>query len=100
MTEMVERVARAMWEWQRSNCFIAGTIPVADLWPAWESAKEDSRESELGRARAAIEAMRAPTEAMGEAGDGVPSGPGFCDEPGDPPSVYGIWQAMIDEALK
>ncbi len=51
------------------------------------------------RAKAAIEAMREPTDAMCEAGDGTPGGPGFCDEPGDPPSAYEIYQDMIDAAL-
>lgn len=76
MNEMVERVARAIYEsgW--------------DL--TWENAPEHVKDDARRDARAGIEAMREPTEGMGRAGD----------------AVAGIfrsrstWRDMIDEALK
>jgi hypothetical protein len=68
MSEMVERVARAL-----ADC-------------ALEPFDAISRQKFMGDARAAIEAMREPTEAMLERGDHGTSAAG--------------WASMIDEALK
>lgn len=79
---MIERVARAIWN----------TKPGAKIHP-WERLGT-VRNDYLAEARAAIEAMRTPTEAMVRAGS----------EEFDP-FVYGntetdCWHAMIDAALK
>ncbi len=79
MTEMIERVARVIWE--RVN--LGGTT--------WEDYAPT--------AKAAIEAMREPTKEMEEAGDdlddwGVPSDPGSGNA-----SALAHWHAMIGAAL-
>lgn len=76
MIEMVERVAEAI--------AISGN---GGTWDDWYN--EDQREFHRKRARAAIEAMREPTESMVEAG---------WNAPGDQPQTH--WEAMIDAALK
>lgn len=94
-SEMVERVARAMWKSQCPNT-------------PWDAALDEDYYDGPGRttlrsmARAAIEAMREPNEAMLRAGDdlymagvnvinGVP-------ELGDEAS-FQLYRAMIDAAL-
>lgn len=79
MSEMVERVARAM-------CEKAGTD--------WSDTSGDeyapaliNRPFWMQQARAAIEAMRAPTDRMALVY-------------ADPTEAEMYWQAMIDEALK
>jgi hypothetical protein len=89
MSEVVERVARAMWEsepiiygWSHSERKKHGT---------WDAAvKNDCYGVGIyrGFARAAIEAMGEPTEAMCRAGRQAQ------------PTVTYIYEAMIDEALK
>jgi hypothetical protein len=90
MNEMIERVARAI-------CKSHGLHPDADAfkhgalrhYPIWQTYEED--------ARAAVEALRVPTQAMLEAGqEALPdpvnyNGPVDCIEP---------WDAMINEILK
>ena len=84
MSEVVERVAAALWG-------ISGGDE--DAW-AWDECPEEQRAGYRIHARAAIEAMREPTESMWAAGDDlVPFGPDVAD----PSAVY---RAMIDEALK
>ena len=75
VSEMVERVARAIID-------KSGIRP--DFTP------EEAMRATLPVARAAIEAMRAPSQAMHNAGFTVmrPDGPSAA------------WEAMIDEALK
>lgn len=75
MNEMIERVAKAIWSdyWDGEGC-------------SWAEMEESSRQTALSMARAAIEAMREPTEAMLEAQFGQPS-PADC------------WRAMIDAAV-
>lgn len=51
MNDMVERVALALWLDEFPDCI-------------WESCPERTREDYRGHARAAIEAMREPTEGM------------------------------------
>jgi hypothetical protein len=81
-SEMVERVARALYE-------LGATTP-GDLWgcatPTWQ-------ESARREARAAIAAMGDPTEAMCAAGASASTSV-------RPEGVPLIWRAMIDEALK
>ncbi len=76
--DMVERAARAMFD-------EAGM--EANLWP-------ELRMGYMMSARAAIEAMREPTEAMCKAPR--MSGRGLCLEEF---SEKEIWHAMIDKAL-
>ena len=91
MSEMVERVARAIWQ---------ESVGRAD-WYKWETFRPDAwgRCLSMAQARAAIEAMREPTEAMIEAARNEDD-PGFCDEPGFAAPHKDAWQAMIDAALK
>jgi len=75
MTEMIERVARAIH-----------SAEVEDEGDPWNDLGDYVQGEYRTLARAAIAAMREPTEAML-----------------GPPWNYGrleIWQAMIDEALK
>ena len=91
-SEMVERVARAIWDARESS------------FPARLRVRfEDRLTSEVfDMARAAIEAMREPTEAMMVAGGKVDVGHAWCaagerivdDSAGD------VYRGMIDAALK
>lgn len=84
MSEMVERVAKALFQWQHGH-------------DRWDEAEPDVREDACEAARAAIEAMREPTEAMCDAADAldrVEAGVLRTEVPFD------AWIAMIDEALK
>lgn len=73
--DMIERVARA----------IAGKLD--DNTP-WKECGQGFRETCILLARAAIEALREPTEAMLEEG------------PGEPYMEKHVWALMIDAALK
>jgi len=78
MSDMVERVARTIYE---SHNFVESWDSLKDVWrPAW-----------LEQAHAAIAAMRDPTEEMLEAPD---------DGDTNPRMRRYIWRAMIDEALR
>jgi hypothetical protein len=72
--EMVERVARAIAYSETAD---------PEMWSAFVEV-----------ARAAIAAMREPTEAMLQAASNAPREPFAPTEPRD------TWQAIIDEALK
>lgn len=87
MTEMVERVARAIYEGRNG----AGA-------KAWASQPKSHRAPYLLDARAAIEAMREPTEAMTVAGTATGIDVDrFCPIEYDPDK---IWDAMISAALQ
>jgi hypothetical protein len=94
MSEMVERVARAIdptaWRWLDS---IVGREPA-------HPAEAPTRATQVRQARAAIEAMREPTEAMLRASPVVGTGP---DERGNwavnTKPAQAVWPAMIDAAL-
>ena len=83
MSEMVERIARAI-------CVASGQDPDFDYDPRGISFGDDIRwKLYVPKARAAIEAMREPTEAIRQIKTMSIS--------------YGaedIWRTMIDEALK
>lgn len=88
--DMVERVARAM-------------MREAESWPTTSSDRASFawfvRSHRMGLARAAIEAMREPTEAMIASG-GREAICGIADaEPGNFIAAD-VWQAMISAALK
>lgn len=89
MSEMVERVAKALFRWQEGH-------------DRWDEAESESREDATEAARAAIEAMREPTEAMVCAGDEC-----ILEALNDHTGVLrpitpaqASFGAMIDEALK
>lgn len=75
--KQIERVARAMF-------YSGGTF----LPGAWDLTSEVTRHHNRNKARAAIEAMRDPTEAVLEAG------------PPEPYMDADVWRSMIDAALK
>lgn len=75
MSEMVERVARAMYDFAEG----AGQ---------WESASASDVAMATDLARAAIAAMREPTKGMYLAG---------LNSSG---TIHAVWEALIDEALK
>ena len=86
MSEMVERVARAIYE---------DDFGGPDRTPTpWAERDEEFRETVRSNARAAIQAMREPTSAMVEA----------ADSRRDPRNGWlgaiSAWEAMIDAALK
>jgi hypothetical protein len=84
MSEMVERVARTIWdEWS-----LWGS-PIREAKPNWADLTADQQGIGRRIARAAIEAMREPSPAMHRAGAAsVGSAAGR------------VWHAMIDTALK
>lgn len=69
---MVERVARATYE-----KYMEG---VEDLEPKWDEMEESHRHRMIDAARAGMEAMREPTEAMIVAGDDAPPNDLFASE--------------------
>lgn len=92
MSEMVERMARAIWN---------GQIKRETSWDDVVAYYSTTHAETLGQARAVLAAMREPTEAMVsggelhadyEAGEIDNSWSGSVD-------VEPIWRAMIDEAL-
>lgn len=97
MSEMLEKVARAI-------CIAAGENPDED-WrqapggPFAEVHLKPGQEARwrlyLPQARAAVEALREPSEGMVEAGWGVAP---VYDDPATSPGVY--FTAMIDHVLK
>jgi hypothetical protein len=84
MSEMIERVARAL-------CVAAGQDPDFNYDPHGINRTDDVRwRVNVTKARAAIEAMREPTEGMV-----------YADTVKEWPSdACAAWKAMIDEALK
>lgn len=78
---MIERMARAMRELDRSK--------APANWNRWESAKPEHRQRYLERARAALEAMKEPTDAMLAA-----SGQYNKDRMAE------VWRAMISKAME
>lgn len=93
MSEMVERVARAVYE----KIALDPDWDDAPLTEDQRVAQDDDPSQEACRAiaRAAIAAMRDPTEGMCLAGQEAKLTIDF----GKPPNG-GIWRAMIDAALK
>lgn len=86
----------------RSEFIDRVALEIAKVWldpKANEPSKAEAARLFKLTARAAIAAMREPSEAMLAAAEKVHGSPGFCDEPGDPPETLEIYQAMIDAAL-
>ncbi len=91
MSEMVERVAMAMWAKKEQ------LTPNPRV--SWENAEAKDQAFMLEVARAAIEAMREPTEAMKDAGGMELAG--LWDSDDSPYSAAeNVWLACIDAALK
>lgn len=81
---MIERVARAMW--------LKKEALTAPPRVSWENAEPKDRDFMLAVARAAIEAMREPSEAVTLAGE-------VAIETAGSFHTNDIWKAMIDAAL-
>jgi hypothetical protein len=84
VSEMIERIARAMWERTHKE--------DGAMWP------DDAERPEWWRddARVAITAMSGPTDEMIEAGVRIHKTPRSGP---DETLVHDIWQEMCDEAL-
>jgi hypothetical protein len=92
MSEMIERVAKAIYE---ADGFCLGGWSVDKAWPA---DREDVRAKYRQLACTAIAAMRDPTDAMADAPDVYA---GLDDEYGlTRRQTIPVWQAMVDQALK
>jgi hypothetical protein len=85
MTDMIERVAKAV-----KNC---GVFPLGDM------REYLSPEDAITIARAAVEAMREPTDEMNDAGADKCDG-GCAEESCQCGFMGKIWTAMIDAALE
>jgi hypothetical protein len=90
MSEMVERVARAAYEKFNEN-------QLGDLEPTWDNLEASLKDRMIDALRAAIGAMRTPTEEMLSVGSDTETASGCEIGYG---AVGAAWQAMIDEALK
>ncbi len=88
MSEMVERVARAVWSKRRE---LAREWNLGKL-PAWEDETEPLRDDVRAEAKIAIKAMREPItiKMMAEGGAAIRMHT----------KVTEVWQAMIDAALE
>ncbi len=92
MSEMIERVARSMFH--AENEPHKAETKYGELWD-WLDVMPAVRERHMTNARAAIKAMREPTEEMIEKGSDA-------RRPGNSRwgNSHGTWKAMIDAALK
>lgn len=101
--EMIERVAKAIWDLEQKEIsrygFSSNLIMFGIKGPvSWEYINDYEKvipsisESFRMKARAAIEAMREPTEAMLEATDPI--------DRNERQYALETWQFMIDEALR
>jgi hypothetical protein len=98
MNELVERVARAIHGVDRSIMAAGG---AGGTLTEWETESESARRLYRLHAKAAIAAMREPTEAMVRAG--LRSDAANCLSSHGPSARAGrldVWRAMIDVALK
>lgn len=98
-TSMIERVAAALWFDHVDQHGYPNGLPTWDeLTTCPELDRAGVAETFRSYARAAIEAMREPTEAMVEAGRQAP-----CETGGivysRGPEVASIYRAMLDAAL-
>jgi len=105
MSEMVERVAKALYseypeDWDDALRIVNKTFggdgfmnKHPDTWANYKAEVDEAR----GKARRAIEAMREPTEAMCMAADALDTISGGVLMTPIPAKA---WEAMIDEALK
>jgi formate dehydrogenase maturation protein FdhE len=91
---MVERVAKAMHAAYEAAAKVNGWATNEQCRVAFDDLPAENKATMYASARAAIEAMREPSEAMIATADDVYD---QCTDTGD---FYGfIWRAMIDAAL-
>ena len=90
MSEMVERVAAALYE-QWAAFF--------DISKTWDGAKPHSKDEFRNIARAAIEGMREPTEGMLRPITAI-MGKFYADQPVMKDDIRRVWRDAIDAALK
>ena len=97
MSEMVERVARASFDFWKSTQPGKEDLKFEDL-----NNTDDEMEFALAHARAIIEAMREPTEEMFCAGDEriIEALNDISGIARDPTPAKASWQAMIEAALE
>lgn len=94
MSDMIERVARAIYAERYLVEIAFGAMP------AWEDVQGSDRTGTFDEARAALEAMREPTEAMVKVGvDDILSGPGISAFANWSDLVASRHRMMIDAAL-
>ena len=91
MGEMVERVAEAIWEARVADSSPISGCPSPTAWASLPSIIKDVLTSQ---ARAAIAAMREPTEAMVQIGYAASNAHDHM-----PDDIRSAWSAMIDAAL-
>jgi hypothetical protein len=99
MSEMIERVARAIDEASDEFSIAFTPHPGGPIDPLVERCRAADREKRMRQARAAIEAMREPTkdmEAAVEADAVIQSGLDDCNKHDIPNEA---WRLMIDAAL-
>ena len=89
---MIERVAWRLWRADSEDAGVPASVTNGRTQEAFAEQSEDTRRRWLKFARAAIEAMREPTDAMIDAG-AMPD----CNDPHGRPST--VWGSMIDAAL-
>ncbi len=102
---MIERGARALCtvRGQRYEAWWAekfGDDKDDDPWPQWGQVEEGARQEFYEEARAVIESLREPTDAMVRAAQKAQTfSPGFGPDI-SPGQDKAKWQAMIDEILR
>lgn len=84
--EMIERVARAMWARNLER-------GAGEYCAPWDDETEVLREDWRSFARAAIEEMRDPSDAMRDAGNDT------CESGRGDDNPIAVWRVMIDAAL-
>jgi len=84
MSEMIDKVAEALWKKRIGN----------SLDIEWDNLFPRTKQMYIDEAKAAIEAMREPTEKMYKAASYILTAQSGVYGPDD------IWASMIDEALK
>lgn len=98
MSEMIEKVARAIIETMH------GESVSDEIWQARLTDNADDRDTVMSWGRAAILAMREPSEGMDFAGQSILEDPDITHDDGRVTITEGdasaVWQAMIDTALK
>jgi hypothetical protein len=96
MSEIVERVAARMWKAESEDAGVPASVTARRTYDAFLDQSDDTRAKWRKFARAAILAMREPTEAMLYAGQMANDEDGYVGGPSPEP----IWTAMIAEALR
>lgn len=98
MSDMLERVARAMWEQRRR--YVQETMPDVGPLEEWGDGSVPRSNGVFEEAREAVEAMREPTHKMVMAMAMVHVWERPMPEDSDTSDMTPHWRAAIDEALK